>query len=155
MSETLPEVEQPPVRQAALARRASPADIETAGEWLLPRLAAHYMVSGRVVLGWLLGTMGSNSQMVVACGDAMGAGHVEPGHLGRPPRVAVDFVLAKNPEEQTSEMQAIFRTIGLWAKGMGAEKMTGVDDLTDCDRLDIRVVGKLTKRDVYEMVFLK
>lgn len=135
-------------------RGASPADINEAGEWLIPRMMEHWGTDQHQVIAYLRGALPSNEQRLMCCGDAMGMAHVEPGRMGHPCRVIVDFVLSKRMIEGPDECCEIFAWFATWGKSLGASGLFRVDDFTDADRSYIRArIGKLTKRESFNAVF--
>lgn len=134
--------------------RAGPADLNETGEWLIPRIVEHWSTTPAMVMGWMRGALPSNEQALMRCGDAMGMAHVEPGRMGHPCRVIVDFVLSRHMAEGVDECVEIFAWFAHWAKGHGASGLFRVDDFTDIDRSYIRGrLGKLTKRESFNVVF--
>ncbi len=144
----------PPVHGASLA------DINEKGEWLIPRMCEHWATSQHHAIAYLRGTLASNEQRLMCCGDAIGMAHIEPGRMGHPPRVVVDFVLSKHGEavrrgeENAEESAEIFAWFAGWAKTLGASGLYRVDDFTDVERSFIRArIGKLRKREVFDAIF--
>jgi hypothetical protein len=147
MSETI-EIVAPAVQRAGLG------DLTTVAPWLLPRIVEHWKTTEHQAMLWLRGSLPSNEQALMVCGDAIGMAHVEPGRLGRGPRVVVDFVLCARQEIQLIECEEIFAWFARWARGMGAVGLFGVDDFCDIDRSWIRgKIGRLTKHESVSLIF--
>lgn len=150
MSETLdrPPAVMPPTRGA------SPADINEAGEWLIPRMCEYWNTSSYHAIAYLRGSLASNEQRLICCGDAIGMAHIEPGRMGHPPRVVIDFVLSKRLTDGAEECCEIFGWFQGWARSLGASGLFRVDDFCDADRSYIRhKIGKLTKRESFNAIF--
>lgn len=154
MSETLD-----PIAVAAVPpppiRGASMADINEKGDWLLPRMCEHWATSPHNAIAYLRGALPSNEQRLICCGEAIGLAHIEPGRMGHPPRVVVDFVLSRLQGDGVDEICEIFAWFHQWAKTLGASGLYRVDDFTDADRSFIRArLGqKLRKREVFDAIF--
>lgn len=135
-------------------RGASPADINEAGEWLIPRMVEHWGTTQHHAIAYLRGTLASNEQRLIVCGDAIGMAHVEPGRMGHPCRVIVDFVLSKHLTDGVDEVCEIFAWFVNWGRTLGASGLFRVDDFADADRSYIRSrIGKLTKRESFNAIF--
>lgn len=146
--ETFTAVPPPPIRGA------SPADVNEMGEWLIPRMCEHWGVSPHHARGYLMGTLNSNEQRLIVCGDAIGMAHIEAGIMGHAPRVLVDFVLSKQLTDGVENCVEIFGWFANWAKSLQASGLFRVDDFTDADRSFIRSkIGKLTKRESFNAIF--
>lgn len=153
MSETT-ELELPVAIPAPPVQRASPADINEMGLWLFPRIEQHWRTSSHHVRGWLTGALPANDQALIRCGNAMGMAHVEPGRMGHPCRIVVDFVLHRDQAEGQDEIEQIYRWFAHWARGHQAGGLFDIDDFTDIDRSFIRSwLGKLTKRELFAVMF--
>lgn len=139
----------PPIHGASLA------DINEKGDWLLPRMCEHWATSQHHAIAYLRGTLASNEQRLICCGDAIGMAHVEPGRMGHPPRVVVDFILSKQGEEGPDECVEVMAWFHGWARTLGASGLFRVDDFTDIpDRSYIRHrLGKLTRRESFNLIF--
>lgn len=138
----------PPIHAASLA------DINEAGPWLFPRLCEAWQVSDHQVIAYLRGSLPSNEQRLICCGDAMGMVHIEPGRMGRQVRAVVDFVLSKRLTDGVDECVEIYAWMAEWGKRLGAAGLFRVDDLTDADRSYIRSrLGKLTKKEIFNHIF--
>jgi hypothetical protein len=136
-------------------RGASPADINEAGDWLIPRMCENWGTSAHLARAYLMGTLASNEQRLMVCGDAMGMAHVEPGRMGHPCRVIVDFVLSRRLTEGVEECCEIYAWMANWARGLQASGLFRVDDFSDADRSYIRGrIGKLTKRESFNCIFV-
>lgn len=136
--------------------RAGLGDLTEMAPWLFSRLTEHWKTTDHLVMYWLRGSLPSNEQALVRCGDAIGMAHVEPGRLGQGPRVVVDFVLSQRAGEiQIPECEEIFAWFMRWAKGMQATGLYNLDDLTDIDRSWIRskLQTRLTKRESHNAIF--
>lgn len=138
----------PPIRGTTLA------DINEVGDWLLPRIVEHWQTTPQLAIFWLRGSLPSNEQRLISCGDSIGMAHIEPGRMGHPCRVVVDFVLSKHLADGAEECCEIFGWFANWARGLGASGLFRVDDFTDADRSYIRSkIGKLTKRESFNAIF--
>lgn len=143
-----------PDQPMAACRGASPADINEKGEWLIPRMTEHWGTDRYQAIAYLRGTLASNEQRLIVCGDAIGMAHIEPGRMGHPCRVVVDFALSKHLTDGVEEVCEVLGWFANWAKALGASGLYRVDDFTDADRSYIRgKVGKLTKREMYSAIF--
>lgn len=143
-----------PEQTLSQCRGASPADINEAGEWLIPRMMEHWGTTQYHAIAYLRGALVSNEQRLIVCGDAIGLAHIEPGRMGHPCRVRVDFVLSKHLTDGVDECCEIFGWFAKWAKSLSASGLFFVDDFTDADRSYIRgKIGKLTKRESYNHIF--
>lgn len=135
-------------------RGASPADVNEMGAWLIPRMVEHWQTTPHHARAYLLGTLNSNEQRLIVCGDAIGMAHVEPGRMGHPCRVIIDFVLSKHLGEGVDECVEVYAWFMTWAKGLQASGLFRVDDFSDADRSFIRGrIGKLTKRESFNAIF--
>jgi hypothetical protein len=158
MSETVAAAElQPPVFVVVPpppVARATAADINEMGVWLLPRMCEHWATNHHLAIAYLKSALPSNEQALVRCGSAIGMAHLEPGRMGHPCRVIVDFVLSEQGIEGADECVEVFAWMARWAKQFGASGLFRVDDFTDADRSSIRQrLGKLTKRESHNLVF--
>lgn len=158
MSETLDQLAAAPVPlpppPMPTIRRVSNPDLNEVGPWLLPRIAAEWSTSQQLAKYWLAGAIPSNEQALVICGDAVGMAHIEPGRMGHPCRVIVDFVLSARLTDGVDECVEIYAWLANWARSLGASGLFRVDDFTDADRSFIRGrIGKLTKRESFNAVF--
>lgn len=152
MSETFEEVA--PAVPLPQCRGASSADINEKGEWLLPRMCEHWGTTPHHAIAYLRGALPSNEQRLICCGDAIGLAHIEPGRMGHPCRVVVDFVLSKHLTDGADECVEVFAWFDRWARSLGASGLYRVDDLTDADRSYIRHrLGKLTKRESFSVIY--
>lgn len=145
-----------PVNPAPLppVQGASPADINEKGDWLIPRMCEHWATTSHHAIAYLRGTLASNEQRLMCCGDAIGMAHIEPGRMGHPPRVVVDFVLSKHLTDGAEECTEIYGWFFGWAKTLGASGLYRVDDFSDADRSYIRAkIGRLTKRESFSAIF--
>lgn len=134
--------------------RATAADVNEMGSWLLPRICEHWGTDNHRAIAWLRGAFASNEQALVRCGDAIGMAHLEPGRMGHPCRVIVDFVLSERLADGGDEILEIFAWMARWARQFEASGLFRVDDFTDIDRSFIRGrLGKLTKRESFNLVF--
>lgn len=155
MSETA-EIEAPvaPAPPPPTVQRASPADINEMGVWLYPRIEERWRTSAHHVRGWLTGALPANDQALIRCGNAIGMAHVEPGRMGHPCRIVIDFVLHKDLAKGQDEIEQIYHWFNRWARSHQARGLFGVDDFTDIDRTWIRAwLGKLTKRETFSVIF--
>lgn len=135
-------------------QRASVADINELGEWLIPLIADHWVTTPQLAKYWLSGAIPSNEQALVRCGNAIGMAHVEPGRMGHPCRVIVDFVLSKDGAEGEDECVDIFQWLMRWAKGLQASGLFRVDDFTHATRSAIRErLGKLIRKESHNRIF--
>ena len=144
----------PPKPPMPTIQRLSSADVNEMGPWLLPRIAEHWGTTQQLAKYWLSGAIPSNEQALVRCGDAAGMAHIEPGRMGHPPRVIIDFVLSERLGDGVDEICEIFGWMANWARSLGASGLFRVDEFTDADRSYIRgKVGKLTKKESFNRVF--
>jgi hypothetical protein len=143
-----PPVVVPPVRGASLA------DLNEQGAWLIPRMVEHWGTTPAQAMFYLRGTLSSNEQRVLCCGDAVGMSHIEPGRMGHPCRVVVDFVLSKRGIDGVDECCEIYDWMLRWSKSLGASGLFRVDDFSDAERSFIRAkIGKLVRRESFNAVF--
>lgn len=153
MSETA-EIEVPVARIIPLVQRASPADINEMGAWLFPRIEERWRTTPHYVRAWLTGALPANDQALIRCGDAMGMAHVEPGRMGHPCRVLVDFVLHQRGAEGQDDIEQVYRWFTRWALTHQAMGLFNIDGFADIDRTFIRSwLGKLTKRESFDVMF--
>jgi hypothetical protein len=102
----------------------------------------------------LRGSLSSNEVLLLTCGDSVGQCHVEPGKMGHPPRVLVDFVLCRRGADGDDTMGPIFRWMAGWAKSLGSQGLYRVRDFTDMDAHSFRTeLGKLTRREIWSLLF--
>jgi hypothetical protein len=135
-------------------QRVGPADINEMGPWLLPRIVEHWKTNDQLAMYWLRGALPSNEQALVRCGDAIGMAHIEPGRLGQPPRVVVDFVLCQRGEAGVDVMKEIYGWFVQWARSMSASGVFRLDGCSDLHRTWIRdKIGRLTKTESVNLVF--
>ena len=139
----------PPVRRASLA------DLTECGAWLLTRIANDWPTTTTSALSWMRSALDGNDQAFMRCGDAFGMAHIESGRLGAGNRVVVDFMVHEQRAKGTPEMLEIYSYLERWAKSLGCTGVYRVDDLSDCDRKDIKGrLGHLSRKEAYHAVFV-
>lgn len=134
-------MDEPPledIRQIAITQRASLADINEMGAWLLPRIAERWGCSQRQVISWLQLAIPANDQALIRCGDTLGMAHIEPGRLGQRVRINVDFVLTKEGAADANACEPVFKWFAHWARSMDALGLFRLDLLSDADLKRIR-----------------